>query len=31
LHPNGRDLRELPKARLEKLIVSAGANWLHYS
>ena len=35
LHHNGRDLRELPqferKARLEKLILAANANWLHYS
>jgi ATP-dependent DNA ligase len=35
LHQNGRDLRELPllerKPRLEKLIVSASANWLRYS
>jgi bifunctional non-homologous end joining protein LigD len=35
LHHNGRDLRELPlierKARLEKLILVANANWLHYS
>jgi bifunctional non-homologous end joining protein LigD len=35
LHHNGRDLRELPlrerKARLEKLIVAANANWLRYS
>ena len=35
LHHNGRDLRELPlferKARLEKLIRAANANWLHYS
>jgi bifunctional non-homologous end joining protein LigD len=35
LHHNGRDLRELPllerKARLEKLILGANANWLLYS
>jgi bifunctional non-homologous end joining protein LigD len=35
LHHNGRDLRELPvverKARLEKLIPAANADWLHYS
>jgi ATP-dependent DNA ligase len=35
LHHNGRDLRELPllkrKARLEKLILAANANWLRYS
>ena len=35
LHHNRRDLRELPlferKARLEKLILAANANWLHYS
>jgi bifunctional non-homologous end joining protein LigD len=35
LHFNGRDLRELPlferKARLEKLILAANANWLRYS
>ena len=35
LHLIGRDLRELPlierKARLAKLVVSASANWLHYS
>ena len=35
LHHNGRDLRELPlferKARLEKLIRAANANWLRYS
>jgi bifunctional non-homologous end joining protein LigD len=35
LHHNGRDLRELPlfkrKARLEKLILAAKADWLHYS
>jgi hypothetical protein len=32
---NGRDLRKLPlferKARPERLIVAANANWLHYS
>jgi bifunctional non-homologous end joining protein LigD len=35
LRHNGRDLRKLPlierKARLEKLIVAANANWLRYS
>jgi ATP dependent DNA ligase domain len=35
LHHNGRDLRELPlierKARLEKLIRGANADWLRYS
>jgi hypothetical protein len=35
LHHNGRDLRELPlcerKARLEKVIITANAGWLHYS
>jgi bifunctional non-homologous end joining protein LigD len=35
LQHNGRDLRELPllerKARLEKLILAANANWLRYS
>ena len=35
LHHKGRDLRELPlferKARLEKLILAANANWLQYS
>jgi bifunctional non-homologous end joining protein LigD len=35
LRHNGRDLRELPlferKARPEKLILAANANWLHYS
>jgi bifunctional non-homologous end joining protein LigD len=35
LHHNGRDLRELPlierKARLERLILAANADWLHYS
>jgi bifunctional non-homologous end joining protein LigD len=31
LHDNGRDLRELRKARLEKLILAANARWLHYS
>jgi ATP dependent DNA ligase domain len=35
LHHNGRDLRELPlserKARLERLILAANANWLRYS
>jgi bifunctional non-homologous end joining protein LigD len=34
LHHNGRDLRELPlcgNARLEKVIISANAGWLHYS
>jgi bifunctional non-homologous end joining protein LigD len=35
LHHNGRDLRELPlferKARLEKLVLTANADWLHYS
>jgi bifunctional non-homologous end joining protein LigD len=35
LHHNGRDMRELPlferKARLEKPILAANADWLHYS
>ena len=35
LHHNWRDLRELPlverRARFEKLILAANANWLHYS
>jgi bifunctional non-homologous end joining protein LigD len=34
LHRNGRDLRELPllerKAKLERLISAANANWLRY-
>jgi bifunctional non-homologous end joining protein LigD len=35
LHHNGRDLRDLPlferKARLEKIIRAANADWLRYS
>jgi bifunctional non-homologous end joining protein LigD len=35
LHHNGRDLRELPlferKDRLEKVVITANASWLHFS